>query len=79
MQGGKERERMEEGKSYLIQLIFIFQTGRLFGLIAASESVVALLASLLFNQLYPATLSVMPGLCYLLAAGLVALMTFVVG
>ncbi|RUS72841.1 hypothetical protein EGW08_019406 [Elysia chlorotica] len=54
------------------------EQGRLFGLIAASESVVSLLASLLFNQLYPATLSFMPGLCYLLASGIIAAMVFVV-
>ncbi|GFO12037.1 proton-coupled folate transporter-like [Plakobranchus ocellatus] len=60
-------------------LVSTEEQGRLFGLIAASESVVSLLASLMFNELYPATLNFMPGLCYLLAAGLAALMILVVG
>ncbi|GFR57510.1 proton-coupled folate transporter [Elysia marginata] len=55
------------------------EQGRLFGLIAASESVISLLASLLFNQLYPATLSFMPGLCYVLGAALALFMVLIVG
>ena len=45
--------------------------GRLFGLVAASESVVTFLTTLLFNGLYPLTLPFYDGFCFQLAAGLV--------
>ena len=45
--------------------------GRLFGLVAASESVVTFLTTLLFNGLYPLTLSFYDGFCFQLAAVLV--------
>ncbi|XP_059160286.1 lysosomal proton-coupled steroid conjugate and bile acid symporter SLC46A3-like [Physella acuta] len=54
------------------------EQGRLFGVIAASESVISLVASLLFNQLYPATQAIYPGLCYMLGAALLLLIAALV-
>ncbi|XP_012935892.1 proton-coupled folate transporter isoform X2 [Aplysia californica] len=50
------------------------EQGRLFGIVAASESIITLIASVLFNELYPATVHIFPGLCYMLGAGLILLM-----
>ncbi|XP_041353727.1 proton-coupled folate transporter-like [Gigantopelta aegis] len=46
------------------------EQGRLFSILAVAENIAALLASLMFNELYPATLHIMPGFCFLLAAGI---------
>ncbi|XP_046343788.2 solute carrier family 46 member 3-like isoform X2 [Haliotis rufescens] len=57
-------------RSLMSSMVSKGEQGRLFGLVAAVESVASLLASLLFNQLYPASLAFFPGFSFLLAAGL---------
>ncbi|XP_046571893.1 proton-coupled folate transporter-like [Haliotis rubra] len=57
-------------RSLMSSMVSQGEQGRLFGLVAAVESIASLLASLLFNQLYPLSLGFFPGFCFLLAAGL---------
>ncbi|CAL1533733.1 unnamed protein product [Lymnaea stagnalis] len=65
-------------RATMSSLVAVDEQGRLFGVIAASESVISLLASVLFNELYPATYDIYPGLCYMLGAGLVITVLFLV-
>ncbi|PVD36316.1 hypothetical protein C0Q70_03295 [Pomacea canaliculata] len=54
------------------------EQGRLFSVVAATEGVVTLVSTLLFNSLYPASLSFHDGLCFHVAAVLVAACFFLV-
>ncbi|XP_046577628.1 solute carrier family 46 member 3-like [Haliotis rubra] len=60
----------EQGKDIQVPRVHHLFTGRAFGLVAALNSISVLVASLLFNELYPATLDFFPGLSFMLAAGL---------
>ena len=53
-------------------------TGRLFSLMAASESLVAVLAALLFNTIYPETLHFFPGFSFIMAAAISFMAFFIV-
>ncbi|KAH9519662.1 hypothetical protein Btru_003271 [Bulinus truncatus] len=64
-------------RATMSSLVTTQEQGRLFGIIAATESITALLSSLLFNELYPATYNWYPGFCYMLAAGLLVV-TFLI-
>ena len=52
--------------------------GRLFSLVAASESLVAVLAALLFNTIYPETLHFFPGFSFIMAAAISFVAFFIV-
>jgi len=56
-------------RSTMSSLVDRDEQGRLFSIVAASETLMGSGATLVFNQLYPATVHLYPGLCYLLAAG----------
>lgn len=49
------------------------EQGKLFGLIATMESIAILFATLVFNNLYPVTLSFFRGFCFLISAGLLVI------
>ncbi|XP_076450273.1 proton-coupled folate transporter-like isoform X2 [Babylonia areolata] len=55
-------------RSLLASLVHKDEQGRLFGLVASTESVVSLTSTLIFNGIYPETLSLYDGLCFQLAA-----------
>ncbi|XP_067681740.1 proton-coupled folate transporter-like [Haliotis asinina] len=57
-------------RSLMSSMVSQSEQGRLFGVVAAVESIGSLLASLLFNELYPVSLGFFPGFSFLLAAGL---------
>ncbi|KAH9519665.1 hypothetical protein Btru_003276 [Bulinus truncatus] len=57
-------------RATISSLVTAQEQGRLFGIISATESMTALLSSLMFNELYPATYNWYPGFCYMLAAGI---------
>ncbi|XP_071081154.1 lysosomal proton-coupled steroid conjugate and bile acid symporter SLC46A3-like [Haliotis cracherodii] len=57
-------------RSLMSSMVSQAEQGRLFGVVAAVESIASLLASLLFNELYPESLAFFPGFSFLLAAGL---------
>ncbi|XP_067681637.1 lysosomal proton-coupled steroid conjugate and bile acid symporter SLC46A3-like [Haliotis asinina] len=57
-------------RSLMSSLVDQAEQGRLFGLLAAMDSVAVMVASLMFNQLYPATLDFFPGFSFMVAAGL---------
>uniref|UniRef100_A0A2C9LBU5 Major facilitator superfamily (MFS) profile domain-containing protein n=1 Tax=Biomphalaria glabrata TaxID=6526 RepID=A0A2C9LBU5_BIOGL len=65
-------------RATMSSLITKNEQGRLFGIIAASESITSLLSTLLFNELYPATYDLYPGFCYMLAAGILVIAFFIV-
>ena len=56
------------GSSSLNKLFFI--SGSLFAVIASASAISTLVASLIFNNIYKLTVSTLPGLCFLLMAGL---------
>ncbi|XP_076450271.1 uncharacterized protein LOC143286547 [Babylonia areolata] len=58
-------------RSTLASLVPKDEQGRLFGLVAATQGVVSLVSTLIFNGIYPETLSLYDGLCFQLAAFLV--------
>ncbi|ESO94309.1 hypothetical protein LOTGIDRAFT_232543 [Lottia gigantea] len=58
-------------RSLVSSLVDKNEHGRLFGLIASLESIASLIATLLFNEVYPASLPFFPGLCFILAAVIV--------
>ncbi|KAL8619698.1 hypothetical protein ACOMHN_025784 [Nucella lapillus] len=64
-------------RSMMSSLVHRDEQGRLFSLVAASESVVAVLASLLFNTVYPSTLHFFPGFSFIMAA-LISLLAFLI-
>ncbi|XP_055957275.1 proton-coupled folate transporter [Patella vulgata] len=53
-------------RSSVSQQIHKDEHGRLFGLIASVESIAAIIATLIFNYVYPASLSFYPGFCFML-------------
>ncbi|XP_046577636.1 solute carrier family 46 member 3-like [Haliotis rubra] len=57
-------------RSLLSSMVSQAEQGRLFGLLASMDSIAVVVASLIFNQLYPATLDILPGLSFMVAAGL---------
>ncbi|XP_046577634.1 proton-coupled folate transporter-like [Haliotis rubra] len=57
-------------RSLMSSMVGQDEQGRLFGLIAAMDSIAVLVASLIFNQLYPVTLDFFPGFSFMVAAGL---------
>ncbi|CAG5124189.1 unnamed protein product [Candidula unifasciata] len=65
-------------RATMSSLVPLEEQGRLFGLIAASESLVSLLASVSFNELYPATRDIFPGLCYMLGAALLLIILCII-
>ncbi|XP_067681839.1 lysosomal proton-coupled steroid conjugate and bile acid symporter SLC46A3-like [Haliotis asinina] len=60
-------------RSLLSSMVSQAEQGRLFGLLAAMDSIAVVVASMIFNQLYPATLDFFPGLSFVVAAGLCAI------
>ncbi|XP_070178969.1 proton-coupled folate transporter-like [Littorina saxatilis] len=65
-------------RSLMASLVETEEQGRLFGVVAATESVVTFVSTLVFNGLYPLTLDLYDGLCFQLAAGLVFLCVIVI-
>jgi PCFT/HCP family folate transporter-like MFS transporter 1/3 len=51
----------------------LFILGSLFAVLASVSSVGTLVASSIFNNIYKATVSTFPGLCFLVMAGLLVL------
>ncbi|XP_046567061.1 solute carrier family 46 member 3-like, partial [Haliotis rubra] len=62
-------------RSIMSSLVSQDEHGRMFGLAAAVDSLGGLMASVIFNALYPATLDFFPGFSFLLAAGLCGVAT----
>ncbi|XP_033735721.1 proton-coupled folate transporter-like [Pecten maximus] len=60
-------------RSSLSGLMDTNEQGRLFGLVASAESIASLIATLLFNSLYSATLKLYHGSSFLLASGFVGI------
>ncbi|XP_069118185.1 proton-coupled folate transporter-like [Argopecten irradians] len=60
-------------RSSMSSLVDTNEQGRLFGLVASAESVASLIATILFNSLYSATLNLYQGSSFLLGAGLVGI------
>ncbi|KAI8482230.1 hypothetical protein Bbelb_400120 [Branchiostoma belcheri] len=56
-------------RSLLSKEVELTEKGALFSVVSSIEVMSQLLASVLFNNLYPATLNFFPGLCFLLMAG----------
>ncbi|KAK7471504.1 hypothetical protein BaRGS_00035843 [Batillaria attramentaria] len=55
-------------RSMMSSLVKRNEQGRLFSILAVSESVVAMIAALMFNTIYPHTLHFFPGFCFIMAA-----------
>ncbi|XP_046577633.1 solute carrier family 46 member 3-like [Haliotis rubra] len=62
-------------RSIMTNLVRPDEHGRMFGLAAAVDGMGGLMASVIFNALYPETLDFFPGLCFMLAAGLCGVAT----
>ena len=52
------------------KLLFFFDLGTTFALVASLEVLETLLASLIFNSIYSATVDWLPGFCYFLMSGM---------
>ncbi|XP_048259081.1 solute carrier family 46 member 3-like isoform X7 [Haliotis rufescens] len=57
-------------RSLMSSMVSQAEQGRLFGVVAAVDSTGALLSTIIFNGLYPASLAFFPGFSFMLAAGL---------
>ncbi|KAJ8308583.1 hypothetical protein KUTeg_013457 [Tegillarca granosa] len=69
-----DRTKLYIGLQLFVKTLMIFCTaGKLFGLIATMESIAILFATLVFNNLYPVTLSFFRGFCFLISAGLLVI------
>ncbi|XP_074651711.1 lysosomal proton-coupled steroid conjugate and bile acid symporter SLC46A3-like isoform X2 [Tubulanus polymorphus] len=55
------------------------ETGKMFAFVASGESLITLLASVIFNNLYPATISFYPGFCFILAAAMMIIPIIIIG
>ena len=51
-----------------IRKYFIITLGRMFAAVGFLQSISGIVGTLLYNNLYPLTLDVWPGLCFLLGA-----------
>ncbi|KAL8569115.1 hypothetical protein ACOMHN_055031 [Nucella lapillus] len=65
-------------RSLMAGMVLKEEQGRLFGVVASTESVVSLTATLMFNGLYPLTLGLYDGLSFQLAAAFVFLSLLIV-
>ncbi|KAK6183630.1 hypothetical protein SNE40_011067 [Patella caerulea] len=65
-------------RSGVSQLVHKDEHGRLFGLIASLESIATIIATVIFNYVYPASLSFYPGFCFLLLAAIVIIGLFII-
>ncbi|KAK6751563.1 hypothetical protein RB195_003147 [Necator americanus] len=66
-------------RSFISGLIQTNEQGKMFSLIALLEGVTGLLASAIYNNLYPKTLSFFPGLFHLLSAALLIIPLTILG
>ncbi|VDM85033.1 unnamed protein product [Strongylus vulgaris] len=66
-------------RSFISSLIQINEQGKMFSLIALLEGITGLLASAIYNNLYPKTLSFFPGFFYLLSAALLVIPLIILG
>lgn len=57
-------------RSMMSSLVKKNEQGRLFSILAVSEIVVAMIAAVLFNTIYPRTLHFFPGFCFIMAAAI---------
>ncbi|XP_067681998.1 lysosomal proton-coupled steroid conjugate and bile acid symporter SLC46A3-like [Haliotis asinina] len=64
-------------RSIMSDMVSQDEHGRIFGLSAAVNSIGGLMASVIFNALYPATLDFFPGFSFIMAAGLCLVATLI--
>ena len=62
--------------SFSIYILMFFFSGTMFALTASLEVLETLLASVIFNNIYSATVDWMPGLCYLLMSAILLIPIF---
>lgn len=57
-------------RSLLSSIVENAEQGQLFAIVASSESIISVLASLTFNTLYAATVDINPGISFYVSAGI---------